>query len=317
MALYQDIGDRVGLIRPLADLATSQAFKGDFATATALSLEDLQLAREADQDWPLAYALHMCGQADLQHGEYASSLGFSEEATDVWRRIGDDRGLAHELVQLSIALRTRGEPARALDLGLEALRLFRNLGETWGIAGALVVIAAAHEQLERPGSAVRLLAAENAFASTIGIALVIPHWQRDFSSTLDACREALTSREFDAAWTAGRGASIDQAIEYALTGDESAFEAHPESPGPGALTRLTPREREVAVLVARGLSDRDIADTLVVSRRTAENHVHHVLLKLGFLDPQRSGRLGRRVWAWSAGVSGDYRPANQGGAVPR
>jgi len=49
--------------------------------------------------------------------------------------------------------------------------------------------------------------------------------------------------------------------------------------GPVLLSR---REREVAALVARGLTNREIARTLFLSERTAENHVQHILTKLGF-----------------------------------
>jgi non-specific serine/threonine protein kinase len=49
---------------------------------------------------------------------------------------------------------------------------------------------------------------------------------------------------------------------------------HPESP-------LTPREREVAALLARGLSNRQVADALVISEQTAETHVKRILSKLG------------------------------------
>jgi DNA-binding CsgD family transcriptional regulator len=52
--------------------------------------------------------------------------------------------------------------------------------------------------------------------------------------------------------------------------------------GGGGRTGLTPRERQVAELVAKGLSNRGIADVLVISERTAQNHVQHVLTKLGF-----------------------------------
>ena len=43
---------------------------------------------------------------------------------------------------------------------------------------------------------------------------------------------------------------------------------------------LTPREREVAVLVAQGLTNRQIAARLYLSERTAQNHVQHILTKL-------------------------------------
>ena len=45
---------------------------------------------------------------------------------------------------------------------------------------------------------------------------------------------------------------------------------------------LTPREREVADLIAQGLSNKEIAARLVVSRRTAETHVESILRKLSF-----------------------------------
>jgi pimeloyl-ACP methyl ester carboxylesterase/DNA-binding CsgD family transcriptional regulator len=52
-----------------------------------------------------------------------------------------------------------------------------------------------------------------------------------------------------------------------------------QSAGPGELSR---RERDVAQLVARGLSNREIAERLYLSERTVDNHVHHILDKLGF-----------------------------------
>jgi non-specific serine/threonine protein kinase len=48
------------------------------------------------------------------------------------------------------------------------------------------------------------------------------------------------------------------------------------------ISKLSPREREVAHLVAQGLRDREISSRLVISRRTAESHVANILTKLGF-----------------------------------
>jgi DNA-binding CsgD family transcriptional regulator len=55
---------------------------------------------------------------------------------------------------------------------------------------------------------------------------------------------------------------------------------------------LTARERQIAGLVAAGLSNRGIADRLVISERTAQNHVQHILVKLGF-----SSRAQIAAWA--------------------
>jgi DNA-binding NarL/FixJ family response regulator len=55
---------------------------------------------------------------------------------------------------------------------------------------------------------------------------------------------------------------------------------------------LSPREVEVAKLVARGMTNKQIGETLFVSERTAENHVQHILVKLGFSNRSQ-------IAAWS------------------
>jgi DNA-binding CsgD family transcriptional regulator len=66
--------------------------------------------------------------------------------------------------------------------------------------------------------------------------------------------------------------------------------------GAGRSTSLSPREVEVARLVAEGLTNRQIAERLVISERTAQNHVQHILTKLGFTTRSQ-------IAAWTAGVS--------------
>jgi DNA-binding NarL/FixJ family response regulator len=62
---------------------------------------------------------------------------------------------------------------------------------------------------------------------------------------------------------------------------------------------LSPREIEVARLVARGLTNKQIGEALFVSERTAENHIQHILTKLGF-----SNRSQIAAWA-SEGLATD------------
>jgi DNA-binding NarL/FixJ family response regulator len=69
--------------------------------------------------------------------------------------------------------------------------------------------------------------------------------------------------------------------------------ASPEAP----LGGLTPREQEVVVLLARGMSNRQIADELVISPHTVQRHVENILGKLGF-----SSRTQIAGWAVSRGL---------------
>ncbi|HEX5914658.1 MAG TPA: response regulator transcription factor, partial [Rubrobacter sp.] len=112
---------------------------------------------------------------------------------------------------------------------------------------------------------------------------------------ISAVRLGMGEEAWEEAWRKGRAMTLDEAVEYALSEDDSSMIATrtPEqtsatAPRPSALTR---REREVAKLVARGLTNRQIAEELVLSERTVENHVRNVLKKLKL--PSRS-----EVAAW-------------------
>jgi DNA-binding NarL/FixJ family response regulator len=91
-------------------------------------------------------------------------------------------------------------------------------------------------------------------------------------------RAALGDAAFTEAFRHGQALTYDDALAYALDG--------PRQPAPtpheDTWTPLTRREHQVADLIAQGLSNKDVATRLVISQRTAESHVEHILTKLGF-----------------------------------
>ncbi|WP_238431769.1 response regulator transcription factor [Streptomyces cavernae] len=106
-----------------------------------------------------------------------------------------------------------------------------------------------------------------------------------------AVRAAVGRREFDRAYRRGGRFGLAEIVSYAIQ------ETPPTPSGSPSRTRttpLTPRETEVARLVADGLGNQQIADRLVIARRTAEGHVERILRKLGFT--KRS-----QIAAWVSG----------------
>lgn len=93
---------------------------------------------------------------------------------------------------------------------------------------------------------------------------------------LATSRNVLGRSAFDRAYASGHGLTTPQARRYAL---EEKADARPGPPRTAPM--LTERQHEIAELVAQGLSNREIATRLVISTRTAETHVRHIMTRLG------------------------------------
>jgi DNA-binding NarL/FixJ family response regulator len=87
--------------------------------------------------------------------------------------------------------------------------------------------------------------------------------------------------------------------------------ANPAEP-PRAVAELTPREREVLDLLARGLSNPEVCEELVISEATAKTHVARVLQKLGVRD-----RVQAVIYAYESGLVAPGSSGSDGPAAPR
>src|SRR5438067_11414838 len=95
----------------------------------------------------------------------------------------------------------------------------------------------------------------------------------------DRIRNKLGPSKSEAVWTGGQTMNLTRALEYALGGSAQAASAAAES---GPLSR---REREVAAMVAGGLTNREIAQRLFIGEPTAEGHVGTIRNKRGVGSP--------------------------------
>lgn len=102
----------------------------------------------------------------------------------------------------------------------------------------------------------------------------------------------------DAVRAAGRGhALLAPEVTRRVISKMSAHHAAPDRPEPAELARLTAREKEVLVLLGRGLSNAEIAGELVLGEATVKTHVSNVLAKLHLRD-----RVQAVVYAYEAGL---------------
>jgi DNA-binding NarL/FixJ family response regulator len=111
---------------------------------------------------------------------------------------------------------------------------------------------------------------------------------------LTAAHSKLDEAAWEAAFAEGQQMTFEEAVEYALH-EEDVIQAGAVD-GSGAsddqpLVVLTSRSREVASLVARGLTNRQISTELGISERTAGNHVAKILRMLGLSSRTQLGAL--------------------------
>jgi non-specific serine/threonine protein kinase len=184
---------------------------------------------------------------------------------------------AYSLWALGAAAWRRGDLERATVLQQQSLGLRRNdrMGSTFCVE-ALAWIAASRHQYER---AAVLLGAATGPLQSMGMTLdgnqYVAGYHRDCERQ---ARQALGEAAFRAAYHRGLELPAEDVLAYALQQPSKK----PPTPAVSAGAPLTARELQVARLIAGGRSNKEIAADLVISQRTAENHVEHILTKLGF-----------------------------------
>ena len=148
------------------------------------------------------------------------------------------------------------------------------------------MLEAATEWLASAGTlpaAVEAWAAAEAYR-TVDRWPVVPAEARTRRRWWTAAREALGTVRFEMLWAEGGSRDVQEALDLAMVAVGAAdLQDLPAAPAPARRGRfdLTPREQEVLALVASGMSDGEIAASLVISKKTASVHVANIKAKLG------------------------------------
>jgi predicted ATPase/DNA-binding CsgD family transcriptional regulator len=311
LAVSSDVGDLMGMALGTLGNGLVALHRDDFAAADALFAQATGLFRQTGDRWWIATALNQEAFAAWYLNDRDRAAACIAESLELLKGLGGPWGMAYMLRLTGHVAVARGEYARAASLYGEAFPLCREVGDRWVLNECVTGLGAAASALGRHEEAARLLGATGALEETLGIR--VPRsiaMMLDLERRRDSTRANLGSEAFAAAGGEGRVMDQDRLIEYAAAQAATLSRgAKPSTKSAGAGSSvpspgmdggpLTAREREVAALVARGLTNREIAARLSIAERTIDAHVQHILNKLGF-----HSRAQIAAWAAERGLRG-------------
>ena len=262
--------------------------RGDLETATRLLTEARERSREIDDTWDVAYTTHLLGITAFVSGDIKAAFDCHAEALNAFRALSD---LGYVLTGLEPYGRTAlllGNHAVARSAFLEMIELSGD--DSWNTARAirgLGAVAAAEGEARR---AAQLMGAAARELDAIGTP-ERPSIGDFYAQKQQGVRHTLGDETFCEHWDVGRALTLEAAPDDAR---KSGAELPPALGSDGDVSfGLTRRETEVLRLIAERLTDKEIADRLFISRRTASKHVEAILAKLG-VDSRRAAALAAR-----------------------
>jgi predicted ATPase/DNA-binding CsgD family transcriptional regulator len=265
LALLAEVGHVAHRIESMELLARVTDAQGDRHQARRV-LQEVAAAAPGAETQAL-------GELAMDEGDRDEGRRLFELAGQAARGRQDVRRTAQALHWLGRLARAEGDPDRASSLHEEALQLWHQVGDLRMIAGSLEAIAGLAAEAGRSRHAARLFGAAMALRDRRGYARD-PLESRGYNADVAIVRESLPAGELASALAHGEALSLEAAEA------EASAELRRTRHANGRRS-LTKRERQVAQLVAEGLTNPEIAERLVITHHTVDTHVEHIFSKLG------------------------------------
>ena len=282
LALCQEAGDRRIRTWLLADMTNLALARDDYRRAEEIFEEAISLARELGDALSLGILLNGLSYVFLLQGEHQRARAMSEEAVVLSRERGYVGSLVNAIDTLAWVQLQSGDRGRALTLHKEGLALSKDQDDRTTAAAYLEGLACEAATAGEARQTAMLFGQAQALREAANFSL-LPGERAMHEPYIRAARSRLDEGSWERAFAEGQVMTFEDAVEYALSEGAAATSssASDQSSDHYRPLDLTRREREVAALVAQGLTNRAIASELVLSEHTVRQHVKNLLKKLG------------------------------------
>jgi predicted ATPase/DNA-binding NarL/FixJ family response regulator len=232
--------------------------------------------REGGNTHGVAWARHDLGLLARDHDDLESAAELLRASLRDFRELEFPWAVAWSAWGLGTTLSAQDRLEEARPLLAEALRIYTEVNDPRGVAQCMEALARISSEQAHYESAARLIGAATALRAQMA-ARPTDAEQAGNSAVERVLAQALGPEDADRLIHAGQTMPAHQAVDLAMA---VAAGAAPGDPDRTQQVALTPRERQVAALVASGRTNRQIGRALGISEKTAEVHLHHVMSKL-------------------------------------